>query len=562
MNLKGVILLLFVVFFSIENFAQTNNSPYRDELTQVEVKLREGNFQGAVEILDNITTKYPKAADAFYGKALLFGQVGNLDLAIVNAVQAYDLDPSRLHANYLIDLYRSKKDWDSVIKLQKEAYAKYPQEAALGRDLLTTLGFTDKFDEALSIYKAEKEKGFDSDTLDVALADVYFNQKEFKKGIDLLLPWNGKSTLGNVYGRLAYGYLEEGKAKQAITVLETGLAKSQDAILYLDLADAYKIDGKPKLTYDALSKAFDSNKVDYVHKYRVMLDLLRPNSSLTIDQIQNLANTLALKYPRIAESHMLKGEVLWERGNTAEARSMFLTAVGIAPNQIDAWRMLINVDIAMKELDDAIIHSKEALAANPGNPTLLYFAGVAYMVKEENELARQMLEAALNNGTNETPYLQSMIYSSLGDLYHKLNMESTSDVAYEEAIKLDSTNVMAMNNLAYYLSIRKKDLDKAAAYSLKSNELEPNSATFQDTYAWVLFQQENYAEALKWIEKAVKGSNPPSALLIEHYGDILAQLGKTKEALKQWQKALVLADVNGKDKVKIEEKIKGKKYVE
>lgn len=560
---KSIMVLFFVFVFTLENYGQVNNALYKDELARVELRLREGNFPAAIQLLDDILVKYPSASDVYYAKALLLGQVGNLDAAIMNAQEAYGIDPLPLYGSYLIDLYKSKKDWDQAIAMMKVLRTQYPTDTGLSRDLISTLGFTGKFDESLAVFKEERARGAHSDTLDVVMADVYFNNNKVKDGIELLTPWNGKSNLRNVYSRLSHGYIEEKKAKTAIAVLESGIAKSNDPILYLDLADAYLLDGKNKLAFAALENAFKSNNVDYVHKYRVMLDLLGPNQkSLTLDQVQTLANNLVLVHPRIAESHMIKGEVLWKRGNTTEAKSMFSTAVGIAPNQIDAWRMLINVDLVMRQIDEAIAHSNEALSANPGNPTLLYFAGLAYMTKEDTTAARQLLESALNNSTNENDYLKSIIYGSLGDLYHKLKMDAASDVAYEEAIKLDSTNATAMNNLAYYLSIRKKDLDKAASYSLRSIELEPNMSTNQDTYAWVLFQKGNYSEALKWIEKAMKSPGPESVTVIEHYGDILAQLGRTKEALKQWQKALTLAGANEADKLRIGEKLKQKKYVE
>lgn len=274
-----------------------------------------------------------------------------------------------------------------------------------------------------------------------------------------------------------------------------------------------------------------------------------------------MANTLVLKHPRIAESHIVKGNVLWQRGNLEEARSLFLTAVGINPKQLDAWRMLINADLALQEPASAIQHGTEALTANPGNPTLLYFTGLAYLVQEDYDNSRQMLESALDNSENENDYLKSVIYGTLGDLYHQLEMHAASDIAYEESLSLDSTNITVLNNYAYYLAIRKKDLDKAERYSRISNELEPNSATLQDTYAWVLFQQGKYQEALSWIEKAVK-SDQASAVLLEHYGDILSMVGREKDALKQWERALNLYAGTEDEVQKLETKIKEGKYVE
>jgi len=216
----------------------------------------------------------------------------------------------------------------------------------------------------------------------------------------------------------------------------------------------------------------------------------------------------------------------------------------------------------LNEVDEAIRHADEAIRANPGNAMLMYFSGLAFMVKEDFEKTRIMLEMALDHSEEENTYLRSIIYSGLGDLYHQLKMDAASDVAYEEAIQLDSTNSTAMNNLAYYLSIRKKDLDKAAVYAKRANEIDASSATFQDTYAWVLFQQGAYKEAAFWMEKAIKSSSSPSALLFEHYGDILVQLGREKEAVKQWEKALSLVKGDNVDVNKIKLKIKDKRYVE
>lgn len=562
-KIKEIVLLLWVLLLCKISFSQSNEKPYQDQIIKVEERLRVGDFQGGIRILDKLIESYPNADDLYYAKALIYGQVGSLEYALDNVQRAYTILPSLVYYNYMLDIYRSTKDWDRAIELMKDARIKFSGENAVTRDLIATLGFTKQIDEALSVYNEERGAGVHSDTLDVVMADVYLFAKKADEGVNLLLPWYEKSNLSSVYGKLAVGYLEQNKVKKAIVTLQKGLEITKDPLLYLDLADAYALDGKKQLSFDALKIAFESDSVEFVQKYRVMLDLLAVDSgTFSMDQVQQLANILALKYPRLAESHMLKGEVLWKRGNYLEARSMFLTAVGIAPRQIDAWRMLINVDLVAKDSEAAVKHAREALTVNPGHPVLMYFAGLAHMANENDNEARVMLESALDNSTGENSYLQSIIYGTLGDLYNKLNLYDISDVAYEEAIKLDSLNVTAMNNYAYYLSVRKQDLDKAALYSQKSNELEPNSPTFQDTYAWVLFQQGEYKEALKWIEKAVKVTDQQSAVSLEHYGDILSMLGRTKDAIKQWKKALDFKDLKPDEKNKIEQKIKEKRYVE
>jgi Flp pilus assembly protein TadD len=60
-----------------------------------------------------------------------------------------------------------------------------------------------------------------------------------------------------------------------------------------------------------------------------------------------------------------------------------------------------------------------------------------------------------------------------------------------------------------------------------------------DTYAWVLFRASKYAEARTWIEKALSAGEP-DGVVVEHYGDILFELGDAAGALEQWRKAKTL----------------------
>ncbi|TJZ61391.1 tetratricopeptide repeat protein [Sphingobacterium olei] len=561
-TLRLLLTCLYCGVFLTVTVGQEQTKPYKNQLNEVENKLRVGDFGGAIQDLDQITLQYPDAAEVYYAKALLYGQTQNFDLAVDNAKLAYDNEPTLVYANFLLELYKTNDDMPAAIELLRSLRNKNPDDSTISRELIMTLHNAGQSQDALTVYDQLTANAPSSDTLDVIKAEILVDLKRNEEAKQLLNRWSGKSKIRQVYSTLGFIYLQEKNPKQAITIIHKGIDESKDPVLYLDLADAQKASKKDKLAFDALVLAFKSDRVDFLDKHRVLLTLMSPkNPEFSLDQIQLLANELVLRHPRIADSHVLKGEILWRRGNTQEARSLFLTAVGINPKHIDAWRMLINTDLGLNEADIAVQHGMEALNVNPGNAMLMYFTGLAYMVKEDFDSSRKMLEFALDNSLNDNTYLQSIIYASLGDLYHQLKMEAASDVAYEEAIRLDSTNVSAMNNFAYYLSLRKKDLDKAAKYSKLSNEIEPNSSTFQDTYAWVLFQQGNYKDALLWIEKAMKSQNP-SAVLYEHYGDILSKVGNIKEAVKQWEKALTLAADTGMDSDKVKLKIREKRYVE
>ena len=84
---------------------------------------------------------------------------------------------------------------------------------------------------------------------------------------------------------------------------------------------------------------------------------------------------------------------------------------------------------------------------------------------------------------------------SLADSYHKTDQHELSDKHFEKVLSLDPENTIVLNNYAYYLSLRKINLEKAKIMSFKCNELEPKNSTYQDTYAWVLYQLEDYKDA-------------------------------------------------------------------
>ena len=152
--------------------------------------------------------------------------------------------------------------------------------------------------------------------------------------------------------------------------------------------------------------------------------------------------------------------------------------------------------------------------------------------------------------------LASDLYSMLGDLYHMQKMDAKAYAAYDSALVYKPDNIGALNNYAYYLSLERKNLDKAEEMSYRTIRMEPENNVYLDTYAWVLYKLGRYDEALSYIEQAIATDPEPSDVLYEHAGDILLQLGDKAKARHYWSEALGLQRQAGTTDKQLEKKLK------
>ena len=165
-----------------------------------------------------------------------------------------------------------------------------------------------------------------------------------------------------------------------------------------------------------------------------------------------------------------------------------------------------------------------------------------YHLKNYDLSVKRLTKSAQIAGDNSN--LKAQVYALIGDIYHEQKRHEESDNAYEESLTYDSKNAYTLNNYAYHLSVRGLKLEKAASMSKKSLELDSKSSSFLDTYAWILFKQENYKEAKIYQEKALEIELKDRTTLLEHYGDILYFLNDKEKAVEFWKKSQTAGNIS------------------
>lgn len=99
----------------------------------------------------------------------------------------------------------------------------------------------------------------------------------------------------------------------------------------------------------------------------------------------------------------------------------------------------------------------------------------------------------------------------IAEAFHNLGFafERTGDLrnaarAYERALNLKPNYPSALNNLGYLLATSDSDPSRAVALCQKAVELQPNSASFQDSLGWALYKAGRAAEANSHFSAAIK----------------------------------------------------------
>ena len=275
------------------------------------------------------------------------------------------------------------------------------------------------------------------------------------------------------------------------------------------------------------------------------------------EQANSLATHWLAIYPDEPRFLAIQGDLYVSASKLEEGQKYYLRAARMGEPKYEVWARIIQLDFELNAVDSAATHAAEALKAFPLQGFLNFQLGFARYLQGNNPDALRYLEIA-RGIIKPTDNWNVQLFSMLGDVYHAVGRPKDSDVAFDKVLALNPTDEHVLNNYSYYLSLRKERLEKAAMMSKQLVEKFPAEGTYLDTYAWVLYQQGKYEEALHYLSLAVADEKSQSSAVWEHHGDAMFRLGRIKEAVESWKKAVALPNANQL----LDKKIKMKQIVE
>jgi len=460
----------------------------------------------------------------------------------------------------LADCYERSNDAVKLENVFNELLKINPDKPDYYIDQANVYYIEKKYDQALAIYeKLEKMIG-PSDEIIAKKENIYLKQgKVDKAAADLQGLINANPSEIRYYLLLGEIYNSNGFQDKALQVLKAAeKADPRNGRVHLALADIYRDKKDYETSYNQLTLAFTLPDMDMEQEVKIVLGYVPkfpdPNAKASALELSRL---LTVAHPDDARSYALYADMLIQNEKYPEAKVNYKKSIALNEQVYEVQEQLVRLDLGSNQLDEAIKDGENALSLFPNQAWLNYLVGVAYEQKKDFKKALSYVKNATSLESQDNDLL-SQSYSVLGDCYHSTGDDQKSDDSYEKALSYNPDNAYTLNNYAYYLSVRGASLDKAATMSKHSNELQPNTASFEDTYAWILFKEKKFADAKIWQEKALSHDKDHSAVQTEHYGDIMYQLGNKDAALANWKKA---KEYGGNSPI-LERKINEKKYVE
>lgn len=197
---------------------------------------------------------------------------------------------------------------------------------------------------------------------------------------------------------------------------------------------------------------------------------------------------------------------------------------------------VLQLEHYLEEAELLALDMQQGLMRFPDSFELLSFAGFLRSEGGDHEGAIVIFEEGVDRATTDVE--RSNMWGYIGDVYHDMGDDKRAFKAYRKALKYNADNILVLNNYAYFLSLIDSDLEHALQMSARAVELEPNNASYVDTYAWILHRLGRNEEAKSVMRQALSISGQRDSSLLAHYGDILWALGEKFMAETYWQKAV------------------------
>ncbi len=354
--------------------------------------------------------------------------------------------------------------------------------------------------------------------------------------------------------------MNNGKSDSALVVFTDVLRIEPDnSMAQISMHDYYRQTGQKEQADELLHSLLMNEKTDEDTKMTLLRQTIAKSTLADSAAVVSLFHEVLAQPQESSQIAQMYAAYTIKTGMPEDSIRAALNGVlALEPDNFTARAELIQRSWNNKEYNNVAAECEQAVMYHPDRLVFYYFMGLAYYQIEDYEVGVRSLRRGAEQLTDESdPDMASDLYAMMGDMLHIEGMDVQAYEAYDSCLQWKPNHIGCLNNYAYYLSENDADLEKAERMSYQTIIEEPENATFLDTYAWILFKRERYAEAKEYIDKALSHlESDQNATIVEHAGDIYALNGEMDKAVEYWKRAIK----EGGDAKILRKKINLRKY--
>ena len=501
-----------------------------------------GNQGEALRLFEQCISINPKNDAVYFQVAQIALQSGDAENGKRFALKAIEYNERNIwYLTLMANIYYQEGNIDSAVVYYEKAVNYFPGVESIKINLGNLYAEKGNYKKAGEIYTYLEERYGESDEIGLFLIKNLVNSGDLQAAEEKVKEFIEKSPDELLYyGLLAEIYRKKGEREKAAEVYQTLIEKEPgNPQTLFSLIDFLRSEKEYEDIFSLLNTVIISDNIPREDKLTLFSDIV-DDTDIVASKGKELEITL-LVLESIYEGDdivkLLRPELYITEGKSAEAAGRLNEMIKENPGNYYAWEKLLIIYSESGDYENLFTKGREAATRfNMSYLAKILYASAA-LEKNEYDVAREELrKAKILAGDQKEMLLQVMIMEA--DLYYREKDFMKSFETFDEALKMDSEDLIVLNNYAYYLAEQNENLKEAERMAAIVVEREKNNSTYLDTYAWVLYKRGKKKEAARIMEGIINSHKEGDADWFDHYGYIMKSLRKCDIAVEYWKRAL------------------------
>lgn len=556
----------FLIMTSLTCFGQTSSDSYDTFFMEALVQREKGNNDAAFDLLRHCQELRPDAAEVYYLLGQYYNALKNQEQSIACVKRAAELAPDNpTYLETLAHTYISQQDYQAAIPVVERIYENDKNRLEMLEMLYRLYQSTNNYDEAIRVLNQLEQIDGKSEAISTAKSNIYTLMGNGDAAVSeieaLAQQYPNDLNFMALYGETL---MMNDRTQEALDTYHKILGQEpNNTRVLMSLRTYYQAEAQ-QTEVDSLTERIllspEATTDDRVALLRQEIAQSEEAGGDSTRVIQLFERLLVLPDADPDMGILYASYMTHKQMPNDSIKRVYEYVLAHHPDQAMARLRLVGYAWEQDDMQHVINLCQEARQYNPDEMAFYYYQGIAYYREEQLDNALSAFQNGIGVITPESnPDIVSDFYAVMGDIYHQKGLADKAFAAYDSCLVWKSDNIGCLNNYAYYLSLEGKQLNRAEQMSYNTIKAEPKSATYLDTYAWILFMQQRYAEAKVYIEQALQNldEEQDNSVLYEHAGDINILLNNSQQAIDYWTLALQKRP----DDKTLKQKIKRKKYI-